>query len=101
MRLLLISYDLRIPGRNYEGVIAELKSALSWWHYLDSTWIIRTSLTMDEWNDRLRTKMDKNDSLLIIDVTNCARQGWLVQDAWNWICEQNRIITETESNTSR
>lgn len=93
MKLLIVSYDLKIPGRNYEGVFSELKGALSWWHYLESTWIIRTKLTMEVWTDKLLARMDKNDSLLIFDVTGQNRQGWLSNKAWEWIREQNEIIS--------
>ncbi|MBR6588120.1 MAG: hypothetical protein IKK82_11960 [Kiritimatiellae bacterium] len=100
MYLYLVSYDLKAPGRNYEGVFGVLKSALSWWHYLESTWIIRTSLTIDEWNDKLLAQIDRNDSLLIIDVTGKTRNGWLNKKAWEWIREQN-IIIEKERTQRR
>jgi len=92
MYLYLVSYDLKAPGRNYEGVFGVLKSALSWWHYLESTWIIRTSLSIDEWNNKLLAQIDKNDSLLIINVTGMARNGWLDKKAWEWIRSQNDVI---------
>ena len=101
MYLYLISYDLRMPGRNYEGVSTMLKSALSWWHYLDSTWIIRTSLTIEEWNNKLITQIDANDSLLIIDVTGKARNGWLNKKAWEWIRDQNAIIDNERAKKAR
>ncbi len=94
MYLYLISYDLKMPGRNYEGVATALKGALSWWHYLESTWIIRTSLTIEEWNNRLLSQVDKNDSLLIIDVTDKRHNGWLNKKAWEWIRTQNEIISQ-------
>jgi len=93
MYLYLVSYDLKVPGRNYEGVISVLKSSLAWWHYLESTWIIRTNLTIDEWNNKLLSQMDKNDSLLIIDVTGKPRNGWLNKKAWEWLRAQNEIVS--------
>lgn len=96
MYLYLISYDLKVPGRNYEGVISALKSAPAWWHYLESTWIIRTELTIAAWNDKLISQMDKNDSLLIIDVTGKPRNGWLSKKAWEWLRTQNEIVNSAK-----
>lgn len=82
--ILLISYDLRDPGQDYSGLYKELKKAGTWWHHLDSTWIISTNTGPDEWQERLRKHMDDDDSLLVIEVTN-NYQGWLPERAWEWL----------------
>ena len=40
MALLLIGYDLTRPGQNYPGLIEGIKELGSWWHCLDSTWLL-------------------------------------------------------------
>ena len=87
--ILLISYDLNNPKRGYRGLYKEIKKADTWWHHLDSTWIIRTNQNPETWQDRLRRYMDKDDSLLIIEVRN-NYQGWLPEEAWQWL-ERNLI----------
>ena len=94
MRMFLISYDLKIPGRNYDSLYEVLKGALHWWHYLESTWIICTNRTMNDWQSRIFNVLDKNDSFLIIEVTGVDRQGWLPQKAWEWLNEKNLEITK-------
>ena len=42
---LLISYDLNKPGQNYDKLYAKIKELRTWWHYLDSTWIVVSALT--------------------------------------------------------
>ena len=101
MKLYLISYDLKSPGRNYEGVYDVIKSALSWWHYLESTWIIRTNRDVGYWQEKICAAMDKNDSLLVIDVTNMGRDGWLPQKAWDWIRDQNAQINADNNQGTR
>jgi hypothetical protein len=87
----LVSYDLKIPGRNYEQLYNVLKSSPKWWHYLDSTWILRTSESMDIWVDRIRAVIDANDHFLIVNITRQPRNGWLPQSAWDWIRTEETI----------
>ena len=79
-----INYDLKKPGRDYSGLYAEIKRSGKWWHYLDSTWIVITAETAKQIWNRLEKHVDKNDSMLIIEVRDNV-QGWLPEDAWKWI----------------
>jgi hypothetical protein len=41
----LIGYDLNRPAQNYEQLIERIKQLFStWWHNLDSTWIVKSDL---------------------------------------------------------
>lgn len=86
--ILLISYDLSNPERDYRSLYDEIKTADAWWHHLDSTWIVSTKSSPDEWQGRLRQHMDDDDSLLVIQVTN-NYQGWLPERAWKWLNKRN------------
>jgi hypothetical protein len=81
-----VSYDLNSPGQDYKNLYNELKRSNSWWHYLESTWLINTNETASQFCERLRKHIDKNDGLLIIEVTN-NYQGCLSEEAWKWIRE--------------
>jgi len=80
----LITYDLNKPGQNYDELYEAIKSLGSWWHYLDSTWLVDTNLSTQKIFDRIHPKMDSSDYLLIIAV-KADYQGWLPKDAWDWI----------------
>ena len=82
--LYVISYDLNKPGQNYSGLFKAIKNLGSWWHYLDSTWLVDSSLTATKISDILNTKIDKNDSLLIFRLGK-DKNGWLSSKAWTWI----------------
>lgn len=84
MKVYSVSYDLNSPGQKYENLYQELKNSNSWWHYLDSIWLIRTHETASQLSERIRKHLDNNDSLLVIRVTN-EYAGWLPQKAWDWI----------------
>lgn len=79
-----INYDLRRPGQNYEVLHEAIRNCGAWWHFLGSTWLVDTSLSANGIWDRLAPHVDKNDLFLVIAVTR-DYQGWLPQDAWDWI----------------
>lgn len=87
MKILLVSYDLNKPGKNYSALYDILKTAPYWWHYLESTWLLATNETPTQWNEKLKAAIDENDNILIVDITKRPRQGWLPTKAWEWIKE--------------
>ena len=82
----LISYDLNKADKNYTDLYDAIKKASTgaWWHYLDSTWIIKSNLTVADVSNRLKATMDNNDSLLVIEVKN-NYAGWLKKEAWDYL----------------
>lgn len=84
MSVYLITYDLNRPGQQYEALYEAIKSFGAWWHYLDSTWLVQTSLSAQSVWNRLEPAFDKNDRILI-SALSTDRQGWLPEDAWKWI----------------
>jgi len=80
-----INYDLCTPGKDYKGLYEAIKQCgVSWWHYLDSTWLVDTGLNANAIADRLKAHLDNNDHMLIVRVTR-DYQGWLPNEAWEWI----------------
>lgn len=86
MNTLLIGYDLNKSGQNYEDLIEQLKAYPNWWHYLDSTWLIRTDDSHTVVRNALKEHIDSNDELLVIDVTGDAA-AWtgFAGEAGQWI----------------
>jgi len=83
---LLITYDLNKPGQSYADLYEVLKNLGSnWWHFLDSTWLVSTSLTVNQASERIKAVVDSGDHYLILNVTGDSSQGWLPQEAWDWI----------------
>jgi len=80
----LISYALNRSDKDYSQLINKLKSYETWWHYLDSTWLISTNKDAENIYKDLMPFLDEDDSILIINVGK-DRQGWLPKKAWEWI----------------
>ncbi len=69
MNTLLIGYDLNKAGQNYDNLITAIKDHATWWHHLDSTWIVKTSKSTVAMRDHLMKYIDSNDELLVVDIT--------------------------------
>jgi hypothetical protein len=81
----LITYDLQRPGQNYPELFEAIKALGSWWHCLDSTWIVDSSLSSEEILDRLRPHFDGNDKMLVVPLA----YGWstwgLDKECTDWL----------------
>lgn len=89
MSTLLVGYDLNKPGQDYEGLIKHLKNVGSnWWHRLDSTWLIKTTMSPKELREDLRAYVDAGDELLVLDVSGArwAAKGF---PSYDWL--QNNL----------
>lgn len=70
MSNILIGYDLNKAGQNYNALITDIQTSFpTYWHCLDSTWIVVTDLTPTQVRDHLKGHLDANDELLVIDIT--------------------------------
>lgn len=67
---LFISYDLNSPGQTYDRVIDEIKTLGSWAKVQKSFWYVKSPLSASDALKRVWAKMDRNDSLIVVDATN-------------------------------
>lgn len=82
----LITYDLRVPGRNYTSLYNAIKENEDWQHPIESTWFISSDLQAADIYDYLSQFIDKmNDRLLVIQVNQNNKNGWLAQRFWDWL----------------
>ena len=71
MATYLIIYDINKEGAAYQAankaLIDKIKSLFStWWHHLDSTWIVVTDWSAAQIRDALQPYVDTNDELLVV-----------------------------------
>lgn len=85
MRTYLISYDLRQPGRNYDELYEAIKAVGSWWSCLESVWIVKSEFSAIQIRDHLTPKIDRNDKLLIAELTGQAAWFGFNDQCSSWL----------------
>ena len=78
MAIYMVGYDLHpTQGETYNELIEAIKAlSTTWWHCLDSTWIVITSLTAVQVRDRLWQHMRADDQLLVLTFTKGTVAAW-------------------------
>ncbi len=58
----------------------------TWWHYLNSAYILMSNSSADQLSDSIRTYFPSG-TYLVIKITRSNYQGYLSKEAWDWIRE--------------
>ena len=69
MATYLVGYDLNTPGQDYKDLFEAIKGLGTWWHHLDSTWIVQHNGPAKDIRDALRPCLDSNDEMLVVKLT--------------------------------
>ena len=85
MTAFVIGYDLNRPGQDYKSLFDAIKGIGNWWHCLDSTWIVKSSLTAIQVRDKLAAHIDGNDKLLIAVLSGEAAWKGFDNDCSTWL----------------
>jgi hypothetical protein len=89
MAILLVTYDLKKPGRNYEPVWNYLKK-FTYCKGLESVWLLDTTLSTQQVRDGLQGLVDGNDRLFVVRLQrdwhsyNMPCADWLNDSHRNW-----------------
>jgi hypothetical protein len=78
MSVLLVTYDLRAPGRNYAPVWAYL-GGFTHCKGMESVYLLDTNVTPETIRDALRGMVDSNDRVFVVEIT----RRW---NSWNYTC---------------
>lgn len=88
-RVLIVSYDLRNPGRNYENLLQRIKQ-YSWASLGGSAYLIRSDSAPTQLRDYFAQVLDANDKIYVgVAPAPSAWQG-LPDDVSNWIQANQR-----------
>ena len=89
MAIVLVSYDLKKPGRNYTPVHDYLKG-FTYCKGLESVWLLDTTTGTDAIRDKLKTLVDANDIVFVVRLVkdwasfNYGCGQWLNEPARRW-----------------
>jgi len=65
-----ISYDLHKPDKNYQAIIAKIKTLGNWAKIHYSYWFVDSGYTAAQARDAIWEAMDSDDSVYVVDATN-------------------------------
>lgn len=81
----IVSYELKDPSRNYQGLIEEIKNSPGWAMITESSFIVDTQETAVSLRNRLNGKIDSNDIVYVCRLDREAAWYGLSEDVSNWI----------------
>lgn len=55
-----------------------------WWHYLDTCYILQTTLTIEQLQNLIMQRFP-NQSFLLEEINPKRYAGWLPKEAWAWL----------------
>jgi hypothetical protein len=74
MGVIQVSYDLKTPGKDYNGLHKHLKESYSGWcHPLDSYWFVATDKSAGTVRTECKQHTDSDDKIVCFDVS---RSDW-------------------------
>ncbi|MCB2190317.1 MAG: SinR family protein [Deltaproteobacteria bacterium] len=86
MAVRLIGYDLNKPGKDYKPLYDGIKKVGStWWHYLDSTWLVVTDKSPSDIRDELKQYIDNNDHLMVVALSGAWATQNLSKECNDWL----------------
>jgi hypothetical protein len=88
MTVLIVTYDLRKPGRNYDDLYAAIRK-YKHCHALDSSWFIDTSDEPSVVRDKLCAAVDGGDQIYVMRLRK------------HWAACRNEACTEWLKDTTR
>jgi hypothetical protein len=73
----LIAYDIHPPaGEAYDELIAAIKALGTWWHHLETIWIVKCNHTPAYVKNQLGQRIGSDDQLLVLDISGDTAE-WL------------------------
>jgi hypothetical protein len=72
---ILIAYDIHhLKGELSDDLANAIRTLGSWWHHLESVWIVQCAFTPGQVRDRLKSYIGGEDQLLVVDISGDAAE---------------------------
>jgi hypothetical protein len=82
----VVGYDIHPKaGETYGELVKALESLGTYWHCLDSTWMIKTDLSASQVRDKLWAHMRADDQLLVVTYSRPAAWSGFSGECQSWL----------------
>jgi hypothetical protein len=85
MAMYCIGYELKNPENTNATLIEEIETYETWWHCLETTWIIASPKTADQVRDHLQQYMGLNDKLVVVEIVGNAAWVGFDKECSDWL----------------
>ncbi|OGK11402.1 hypothetical protein A2954_06575 [Candidatus Roizmanbacteria bacterium RIFCSPLOWO2_01_FULL_37_12] len=79
--------SLRSDYTKLHKAIKDNRNILNWWHYLTSGYILISTESASELTNFMRENLPSDTYFIIMEINHNNYNGWLPQEAWDWIRE--------------
>jgi hypothetical protein len=86
MAIYVVGYDIHPKvGETYGELVKTLESFGTYWHCLDSTWLIKSELSADQVRNKLWAHMRADDQLLVVTYSRPSAWNGFTGDCHSWL----------------
>jgi hypothetical protein len=79
---ILIACDIHSPkGEAFDSLETAIQSLGSWWHHLETTWIVKCAYSPAEIRDQLKSYIASDDQLLVINISGASAECFGVNES--------------------
>jgi hypothetical protein len=83
--VLIITFAHNNAQKDYTSFFEAIKAnSKEWWHFMESTWIVVTDHSVNDFARFLYPHIQRTDYVLVARL-NEEHQGWLPKEAWDWL----------------
>lgn len=81
----VITFDPhKVDANQLHSIIDQSRLFLSWWHYVGSTYLVKSEFSSSDITDEIIKKWPKN-RFFVAEIDPYNYNGWLPPKAWEWI----------------
>jgi hypothetical protein len=85
MALYFIAYELENSANTYATLIEEIETYETWWHCLESIWIIASPKTAHQVKDHLQEYIGLDDRLVVVEIVRNASWVGFDKECSDWL----------------
>lgn len=83
-----VTYDLNASGQNYSGLYKKIESLGQTNHALQNLWLLSTNQSADYIRDQIRSVVDNNDFVFVMQLYRGSYSAWMPVSAHDWLEER-------------
>jgi hypothetical protein len=85
MAKILVTYELKAPGRDYQPVHDYLQGFVGWVKPHPAVYLIKTDVSVADIRDRLKRLVHQDDPVFVVDITSSTWATYNLPKTSEWL----------------